>query len=140
MSLPEENSKNGNSDDVAEKARVLLVKMSDMKMQMEMLLEEKERALPPEVQQMIKDRDAEFQPKIELLEQQLKEFHQELEKAVVACGKTVKGLRYQAVYLSPKPVWDSDKLEGYAAAHPEILQLKTMGKAGIQLRKVSSKK
>lgn len=51
-------------------------------------------------------------------------------------GETVKADNYMAVFTQPKPAWDSAKLEGYAVAHPEILEFRKEKNPYVSIRKV----
>ena len=55
---------------------------------------------------------------------------------VVPLEQTVKAEHYMAVFTQPKPTWDSGKLEGYAAAHPEILAFRKEKNPYVSIRKV----
>ena len=59
-----------------------------------------------------------------------------IKTAAVEVGETVKANHYMAVFTQPKPTWDSGKLEGYAAAHPEILAFRTEKNPYVSIRKV----
>ena len=59
-----------------------------------------------------------------------------IKAAAVEVGETVKANHYMAVFTQPKPTWDSGKLEGYAAAHPEILAFRTEKNPYVSIRKV----
>ena len=59
-----------------------------------------------------------------------------IKAAAVEVGETVKANHYMAVFTQPKPTWDSGKLEGYAAAHPEILAFRTEKNPYVSIRRV----
>ena len=59
-----------------------------------------------------------------------------IKTVAVEVGETVKAEHYMAVFTQPKPTWDSGKLEGYAAAHPEILAFRTEKNPYVSIRKV----
>ena len=59
-----------------------------------------------------------------------------IKAAAVEIGETVKAEHYMAVFTQPKPTWDSGKLEGYAAAHPEILAFRKEKNPYVSIRKV----
>lgn len=66
----------------------------------------------------------------------VKELQASIKTAAVEVGETVKAEHYMAVFTQPKPTWDSGKLEGYAAAHPEILAFRTEKNPYVSIRKV----
>jgi len=57
----------------------------------------------------------------------------DIEEYVVELGETVRSDTLMAVYRKGRVSWDSKKLEGYAAAHPEIEQFKTIGKPSVTI-------
>ena len=69
-------------------------------------------------------------------ERVVKELQASIKTAAVEVGETVKANHYMAVFTQPKPTWDSGKLEGYAAAHPEILAFRTEKNPYVSIRKV----
>lgn len=70
------------------------------------------------------------------LDEEEKELRKEISEAVGAYGSTVENDLFTAVYVKPKETWDHKKLDGYAAAHPEVLKLKTVAESGsAQIRR-----
>jgi len=61
---------------------------------------------------------------------------EQIQDKVAVLGETVAGLTKQAVYTKPRVSWDTKALDGYAAAHPEIVPFKTVGKASVSIRAV----
>jgi hypothetical protein len=55
----------------------------------------------------------------------------------VKLDKTVKDVEsgYQCVHVGAKRKWDNAKLEGYSAAHPEVLQCSEMCEPSVQIRR-----
>ena len=76
------------------------------------------------------------QQQIDLLATQIKELREQIKAAVIANGATVKGSMYQAVYVKGRDSWDTKALDGYAAAHPEIIQFRTTGNPSVTIRSV----
>jgi len=82
-----------------------------------------------------KDHEASVAPiksKIETLRQRVKE-------ACVEFGATVTAEGWQAVFYGPQRRWDSKKLEGMIAFHPEIEKACTMSEPSCQIRKAKDK-
>lgn len=70
------------------------------------------------------------------LDEDEKSLRKEISEAVGAYGSTVENDLFTAVYCKPKETWDHKKLDGYAAAHPEVLKLKTVAEYGsAQIRR-----
>ena len=53
---------------------------------------------------------------------------------VLRTGKSVHLVGIRATYSSPRVSWDTPKLEAYAAAHPEVLAFRKLGKPFVNLR------
>lgn len=60
----------------------------------------------------------------------------EVKADVLAHGETVKGERLMAVWVKGRTSWDSKRLDGYAAAHPEIESFKTVGEPSVTIRAI----
>ena len=56
--------------------------------------------------------------------------------AVLMFGGTVKGTGLMAVYAKGRTSWDGKRLDGYAAAHPEILAFRSEGQPSVSIREV----
>jgi len=102
--------------------------------------------LTPEILKQVEEINLEFMPKyqaleanddIELLRGSKTMLEGELQEEIITLGKSVKGTRINAVYTKPRITWETDKLEGYAEAHPEIEKFKKVGKASVSFRKVA---
>jgi hypothetical protein len=57
----------------------------------------------------------------------LRTLKNDVNDSVLTEEKTIKGEKYTVSYVKGRSSWDGKKLDGYAAAHPEILQFKTTG-------------
>lgn len=55
---------------------------------------------------------------------------------VLELGETVKGDQLMAVWTKPRVSWDVKSLDGYAAAHPEILPFRHTGQPSVSIRPV----
>ena len=53
---------------------------------------------------------------------------------VMEVRATMKRGPVQAVYTAPKTTWDGKQLQGYAAAHPEILAFRKIGSPSVSIR------
>jgi hypothetical protein len=53
---------------------------------------------------------------------------------VLRTGKSVHLAGIRALYSAPRVSWDTPKLEAYAAAHPEVLAFRKLGKPFVNLR------
>ena len=60
----------------------------------------------------------------------------EIKPLVITAGLTIKTPHMMAVYSKPGFTWDGDKLEGYAADHPEVLNFRKPKAASVAFRAV----
>lgn len=97
--------------------------------------EKREKAIPQEVKNVLDDINAEYLPRLEVVDQRIADLTAAIETLVCDFGATVHGKNLMAVYGKPRTSWDTKKLDGYAAAHPEILAFKKVGdKPTISIR------
>jgi hypothetical protein len=102
---------------------------------MRLRYEELRRSLiPPEIQAQLDDIDAEQQTERESIDAGLAKLKAEIQEEVVMAGKTVEGEYYQVVFNKGRTTWDNKKLEGYAAAHPELQNFQTHHEPTVSFR------
>lgn len=92
--------------------------------------------LTPEIKEKIAEIDAEFNQKIDTINQEKQALESEIKQEVLAAGRSIKGTFHSFVWSKPRVSWDTKALEGYAAAHPEIQQFKTVGEPSVSVRKL----
>lgn len=63
-----------------------------------------------------------------------------INKVVLKKEESIKGDGLQAIFSKGRTTWDTAKLNGYAIAHPEIEQLRKVGKPSVSIREVKEKK
>lgn len=66
---------------------------------------------------------------------QASELQEQIKAEILSRGMSVKGQYLHAVYAKGRVSWDSKMLEGFALAHPVILQAKSEGKPSVTIRK-----
>ena len=93
-----------------------------------------DKVIPPEIKAQLDEIEAEFTPVFANINTRNQELIDTIKAEVVAAGETVSGEFHQAVYMKGRTSWDSKSLEGYAAAHPEILQFKTIGSPSVSIK------
>jgi hypothetical protein len=74
--------------------------------------------------------------KSETIEQAIAALTDEIKRDVLAHGESMKGEHLQAVFVKGRTTWDGKRLEGYAAAHTEILAFRTVGEPSVTIRGV----
>lgn len=60
---------------------------------------------------------------------------QNIRSMVEDLGESVKSTHLNAVFCEGRTTWDTNKLEGYAAAHPEINKFKNVGQSSVSIRR-----
>ena len=90
--------------------------------------------LTPEIKEKLAEIDAEFAPKIDELNTRNQALIDTIKGEVLAAKETLSGKYHQAVYSPGKKSWDDNKLMGYAAAHPEIKEFRSIGKPSVAIK------
>lgn len=93
-----------------------------------------DQVLTPEIKAQLAAIDAEFDPLLDAAGGHAGIVEGHLKNRVIALGQSVKGQQLHAVF-SYRTTWDNKKLEGYAAAHPEINAFKK-STSSVAIRKV----
>lgn len=101
---------------------------------------EKERALyTPELLVQFEDIKAEYEAQTAVLKTTVTALELEIKAAVAELGATVSGDELQAVWAKGRASWDTKALDGYGAAHPELMQFKTVGDPSVSIRSKGGK-
>jgi len=118
----------------------LIERYADLVERLDMLTknqaELKEKLVPNEVRKAIEELNAEYNPMVETVQAELAEVKAEIERLVLEADATWKGTRYMAVWNKGRESWDGKALDGFAMAHPEILQAKKIGNPTVSFRQV----
>jgi hypothetical protein len=70
-------------------------------------------------------------------QKQIDEFKALVIPEVMTAKATIRGTALMAVYSKPATTWDGAKLQGYAVAHPEVIQCANVAEQGkVSFRKV----
>ena len=94
------------------------------------------KAIPSEVQTRIDVINDEYNERMmgpHIAASKLREL---IKEDVLEHGSTVKGEHIMAVWNKGRESWDNKALNGYAAAHPDVLQLRKKGKPSVTIRKI----
>ena len=87
-----------------------------------------------EIKARINEIEAEFAGKTEGVSENIAALEAEIKKAVTQNGASVKGTFLHAVFAKGRVSWDTKSLEGYAAAHPELLTFRKEGDPSVSIR------
>ncbi len=120
--------------------RAALQQLEDLTIQQQLVAMQKQSlldgVLTPEIQRHIADIQAEFAPREDSLATTLTELTANVKRLVAAYGQTVAGQHLQAVWVKGRESWDSRGLQGYARAHPEVLEFQKVGEPSVSIRTV----
>jgi hypothetical protein len=81
--------------------------------------------------------EAEFAEGIETGNARIANLEDDIKRLTMEHGASVRGARLQAVWSKPRVSWDTKALDGYAAAHAEILPFRTVGQPSVSIRSVA---
>lgn len=76
----------------------------------------------------------EYEPLLDNVEGRIQNLQEEIKRAVIARGETVRGLRLLAVYTKGRVTWDTKHLDTYAEHNPEILRFRKQGMPSASIR------
>jgi len=91
--------------------------------------------ITPEIKRQIADIETELSPAKDQVAALIVETEADLKAAVIIDGATATGEHIQAVYCKPRVTWDTTKIEGYAAAHPELMQFRREGLPSVSIKR-----
>jgi len=87
-----------------------------------------------EIKAQVAEIEAEFSAKTEGVTENIATLEAEIKQAVLKHGASVKGSFFHAVFAKGRVSWDTKSLDGYAAAHPELLSFRKEGEPSVSLR------
>lgn len=97
----------------------------------EEIIEQAFRSLPD-----LKEDYDRAQGEIKALAKREAELTSQINEAVIISETSIKGSLLHAIFSKGRTTWDGAKLEGYAAAHPEINVFKKTGSPSVSIREV----
>lgn len=90
--------------------------------------------LTEEIKEQLREIEEEYAPDIQRAGEVLKELEDDIKFYVSDLGETVRSDIADVVFYKGRKSWDTKGLEGYAVAHPEVLQFKKFGKPYAVIR------
>jgi hypothetical protein len=115
-----------------------LNRLADMRSQIDAInlhyRELRQSIIPAEIQDQLNDMEVEQQSTLEAAKIGISQLENEIKSEVLGFGESVKGDYLQAVWSKPRVTWDTKALEGFAAAHPELLEFRKVGKPSVTIR------
>ena len=86
------------------------------------------------VQEELDALDAETIPQIQAMQKAITDLTEKIKTETLKEGQSIKGSRFHAIYTKGRTSWDTNSLDGYAVAHPEIARFKKVGEPSISIR------
>jgi hypothetical protein len=114
----------------------MLEALADLQAQQAAIRQAQAVALPAHVRLELAAVEARFAPELQAVGAELALVEAQVKAAVIQHGQSVKGSRLHAIFLAGRVTWKTDKLEGFAAIHPEVLSLRSVGQPSVTLRPV----
>src|SRR3990167_10606647 len=87
----------------------------------------REKILTPEIRAQLADIETERQTALDAVDDIVAALKAEVIAEVLQSGTSSKGRFLHAVWAKGRTSWDSNKLDGYAVAHPEITAFRKVG-------------
>jgi len=120
-------------NDYLAKYEDVYLRLSDLQSELE---KARKDAIPQEVREQLETIEAEYQPKLDALQEKLKSLENEVKELVLSAGATLKGNVVMAVYRRGSTKWDEKHLERLATEYPRILEAKVEGKPSVAIQRI----
>jgi phage host-nuclease inhibitor protein Gam len=115
-----------------------LERLAEFQAERDVALLEKQRLLDElytaEIKARMAEIEEEFASKIEEVDKKISTLEAEIKKGVIEHGASVKSSTLHAVFSRGRVSWDTKSLDGYAAAHPELLAFRREGEPSVSIR------
>ena len=98
------------------------------------MIDLRKRDIMAKVQSEIDAVDAEFEQDLALKRAEYEEIEKQIREDVLKSGTSVKGDYWHFVYSKGTVTWNSQALEGYCKAHPELLEYRREGKPSVAVK------
>ena len=120
--------------------KTMLEKLAEYRAAIDVVLLEKQALiaaiLTDEIKAQLAEIDDEFSEKTHAASAAAGELEEQIKQAVTEFGQSVKGEFLHAVFSKGRVSWDTKSLDGYAAAHPELMTFRKEGQPSVGIRKV----
>lgn len=94
-----------------------------------------DQVLTPEIKARLEEIETEFAGRAEIVDANIQALEEEIKNELIKKGETVKGSFLSAVWCKGRVSWDTNALDGYARAHPEIIGFRKQGEPYVTIRK-----
>jgi hypothetical protein len=115
-----------------------LDRLADLQAQIDLIniryAEQRDAILTPEIQRKLDQLEAEQDLALTAASVGVRSLTEEIKADVLAAGQSVTGAHLQAVWVKGRVSWDTRRLDGYAAAHPEIAVFRKISEPTVSIR------
>jgi hypothetical protein len=95
-----------------------------------------EQVLTAEIRARLAEIEAEFLPRLEVVDQNIAGLEAEIKQDVLANEASVRGTFLRAVWNKGRVTWDTKRMDDYALYHPEILRYRKQGQPFVSIARV----
>ena len=95
----------------------------------------KHEAIPASIRRRIATIERRYNSPMTALTKKIDDLATSIRTDTISYGESVKNAGYHAVYAAGRITWETQKLDGYAAAHPEILEFRKDSGPYVTIRK-----
>jgi len=117
----------------------MLDDLANLYAQRDLMVMEKQKLrdalLTPEILQQLNDIDEEWRPKEQTVLDKIAEMEEVIRNSTIEQGHRVDGTVLTCSFVKPSTKWDTNGLNGYAIAHPEILIFRKTGAPSARIIK-----
>ena len=119
----------------------MLDRLADMQAQADVLqahfYELRAEIIPPEIQMQLIELDDERTTAMESIQGGIASLEAEIKANILEAGSSVKGAYLHAIWSKGRVFWDTKALDGYTAAHPELLPFRKEGDPTVSIRRIN---
>ena len=98
-----------------------------------------DQILTAEIRAHLAEIEAEFEPRLDAVEQNIAALEEEIKQDVLHEGATVRGTFLRAVWNKGRVTWDTKGMDNYAQLHPEILRYRKQGQPYVSITRLEMK-
>ena len=92
--------------------------------------------IPPEIQMQLIELDAERDTAMEPALKEIANLEADIKANILEAGVSAKGSRLHAIWSKGRVSWDTKALDGYVAAHSELLPFRKEGNPTVSIRAI----
>lgn len=99
----------------------------------------KDDAIPASVKRRLRTIERQYESQMKAERQKMDDLAESIRTDTISYGKSIKNAGWHAVYAAGRITWNTVALEGYAVAHPEVLEFQRDSGPYVAIRKDQAK-